>query len=196
MITALAMLAALEAGSAAPAPAPKWRAFPTGTDVARFFPNEAQRRNLEGIARIACGMTLAGETRDCRIAGELPLGLGFGEAALKLAPLFKTKPTEPPPEEVPITIRFTLPKSGSPINRLSFAMFCYGRAHETVDQDRTSQLALDRMNYWSGQVLSGVGKAGYEPANYEAALAFGRLPAMPNVSEDYAARCDREGPKA
>ena len=39
-----------------------------------------------------CKVNATGELFDCTVASEAPVGLGFGAAALKRAPLFKMKP--------------------------------------------------------------------------------------------------------
>lgn len=71
---------------------PDWTRRPTGRDVERLYPREALRRRITGKAVIRCGVTDEGELRDCKAIEETPPGFGFGDAALKMAPIFKMRP--------------------------------------------------------------------------------------------------------
>ena len=71
---------------------PDWELRPSGEDLARDYPEEAMRRNLEGRATISCTVTTYGDLSDCRVISETPPGAGFGEAALKLSEEFRMKP--------------------------------------------------------------------------------------------------------
>lgn len=165
-------------------------------DIARVYPDAAIKRKLEGVSRMACHVTQAGDIHDCRLVAELPQGVGFGEATLKLVPLFKAKPGAQPIENLPITVRFLLPSdTPKPPAPLTRAMRCYGLAYEATEQNSRSSLAWNRMNYWSGQVLIGVANSGYAPSDYEAALAFARLPKLPNSTAAYDTDCAKEGPQ-
>jgi TonB family protein len=73
---------------------------------------------IEGKATISCFVTLEGALRDCTVKSEEPEGVGFGEAALAMATLFKMRPAtrdgKPMASVLPIIIpiRFTLPVDG------------------------------------------------------------------------------------
>lgn len=71
---------------------PDWRTRPTGEALARFYPDRAQRANIDGYATISCTVTAAGRLSPCRVVSEGPEGYGFGQAALKLAPMFQMTP--------------------------------------------------------------------------------------------------------
>jgi len=71
---------------------PTWLRKPTGAEMARYYPDNAARRGLSGLATLSCSVTAAGTVRDCQVVGETPQTAGFGEAALKLAKLFKMAP--------------------------------------------------------------------------------------------------------
>jgi protein TonB len=47
---------------------------------------------LGGLATLSCSVTAAGTVRDCQVVGETPATAGFGDAALKLAKLFRMAP--------------------------------------------------------------------------------------------------------
>jgi TonB family protein len=71
---------------------PDWSQRPSGEDVARYYPERAQRLEKEGRATILCRVDAGGWLRDCRVVEESPPGLGFGDSALKLAGRFRMKP--------------------------------------------------------------------------------------------------------
>jgi TonB family protein len=71
----------------------------------------------EGKAVIICRVTSEAKLKDCSVKSEDPPGMGFGAAALKMAPLFKMHhaPNGGPSVEGRITIpmRFKLNPDGS-----------------------------------------------------------------------------------
>jgi TonB family protein len=71
---------------------PQWTRRPTGDDYARFYPEGAQRLEKEGSATIECVVTTKGALVNCQVLSEDPAGLGFGEATIKVASLWKMKP--------------------------------------------------------------------------------------------------------
>lgn len=93
---ALASLLAATAPAAQEADAdlitdPVWRRFPTGADVGRLYPRRAQHQGAGGRAVAECRVTAAGALQACTLISEEPQGLGFGEAALKMAAKFRMK---------------------------------------------------------------------------------------------------------
>ena len=71
---------------------PQWIARPNGRDLARVYPDRAVRLGLEGAATLSCEVTAAGTVRACAVTAETPADMGFGGAALKLAPSFRMSP--------------------------------------------------------------------------------------------------------
>ncbi len=71
---------------------PTWLAKPGAREFARFYPESAVRRNLQGSATLSCLVAASGAVRDCQVAAETPDTAGFGAAALKLAPFFRMSP--------------------------------------------------------------------------------------------------------
>jgi hypothetical protein len=57
---------------------------PAGNDVSRFYPGRAMSLDLEGRVELHCLVIEAAPPR-CAVVRETPLGLGFGEAALRIA---------------------------------------------------------------------------------------------------------------
>lgn len=71
---------------------PDWVRRPTGEDLARYYPDRAQRMNIEGRASIACTVNARGTLDACSVASESPADAGFGDAALRMSKLFKMRP--------------------------------------------------------------------------------------------------------
>lgn len=81
-----------------PQPPPKvitranWQRIPSADEMARYYPESAQRRGLSGQVTLNCMVALNGTVRDCVVATESPADEGFGSAALKISRFFKMKP--------------------------------------------------------------------------------------------------------
>ncbi len=71
---------------------PDWVQLPTAADVERFYPQLGGMLGIEGVVRLDCTVSALGMLENCQVIGEAPLGVGFGEAALLMAPLFHMKP--------------------------------------------------------------------------------------------------------
>lgn len=72
----------------------------------RFYPQEAQRAGVSGKAVLDCFVDAGGWLRDCNVATDEPSGFGFGEAALRLVPLFHMKKSETGARaQIPITFK-------------------------------------------------------------------------------------------
>ncbi|PIB91345.1 energy transducer TonB [Caulobacter sp. FWC2] len=86
------------APSAPPAPQakmisrPNWLKLPSADDMARYYPESAQRRGLSGSATLNCVVAINGAVRDCSVLSETPADEGFGNAAIKVSRFFRMKP--------------------------------------------------------------------------------------------------------
>lgn len=110
MLAAVSLLGAAVSGAhAAPPPAagaaprlelpiegvvtnPDWSAKPSEEDFVRFYPILALAMGLPGRASLSCRVSALGALQDCRTTEEIPVGLGFGKAAMAMAPLFRMRP--------------------------------------------------------------------------------------------------------
>src|SRR5215207_6411988 len=92
---------------------PQWTAKPSAADLARLHPVEARRTATSGSATISCVVQEEGGLRPCTVTSETPAKSGFGEAALKAAPLYKMATASPDGRplrgaSVSVTVNFTL----------------------------------------------------------------------------------------
>lgn len=94
----VAAVAALVSGHAHADPKPNWPKGPdwlhkpTGQDMAKYYPEKAQRDAQPGRAIIDCDVTAKGFLDNCRVVDEFPASYAFGAAALKLGGIFRIDP--------------------------------------------------------------------------------------------------------
>lgn len=83
---------------------------PSLDDLYKAWPRAARFTGIEGSAKLWCTVTIGGLLQACSVAEEAAPGLGFGAAALKLAPLFRFAPARkggvPAPMSFPISVVF------------------------------------------------------------------------------------------
>ena len=84
--------AAPDAAAATTGPAPGWMSLPSAYEFSRHYPKEARTGRLEGVAAIKCHVDRDGRLDSCAVMEERPAGHGFGEAALRMAPSFRSEP--------------------------------------------------------------------------------------------------------
>jgi protein TonB len=94
----LASIIAAAAAVSAPGldipPASAWQRTPTGAEFAQVYPLRPQRLSQGGEVHLRCRVTREGDVVDCSVTSESPENFGFGDAALKLMPLFQMKAVE------------------------------------------------------------------------------------------------------
>lgn len=100
-------------GNLSAAPRADWVRKPTADDLVRVYPRAARSKGIAGWAKMRCKVTAKGTLTDCETVEELPEGMGFGEAVLRLAPKFEM-PTKTPTGQsvegasVEIPVRFQM----------------------------------------------------------------------------------------
>jgi TonB family protein len=119
LIAALMLGGGYAAWASQPAPnrtvvAPDWSSRPNGSDLVRLYPREALAMGRGGMAVIQCRVEKTGALSGCAILREGPQGSGFGQASLRMAPLFQMKPMSKNGSPVAggivrIPIRFEIP---------------------------------------------------------------------------------------
>ena len=65
-----------------------WLEQPDARDFARYYPERAQEREVEGSATVECLVDPSGRL-SCTITNENPAGYGFGEATLRVSRHFR-----------------------------------------------------------------------------------------------------------
>lgn len=73
---------------------PSWLQTPTAEDIGRVTPLLPEPP-AEVHVLMVCRITAAGGLEACTIRSESPTGLGYGAAALALAPIFKMPAVDP-----------------------------------------------------------------------------------------------------
>jgi TonB family protein len=71
---------------------PNWKRTPSIEQLAAFYPKEAVVKRATGHATVHCEVDEIGQIGQCTIVSEDPPGLGFGNAALKLARISEFSP--------------------------------------------------------------------------------------------------------
>jgi TonB family protein len=153
---------------------PDWARKPNAEDLARFYPERAIRNNEGGRATFECKVVEDGTLTDCHVLEDSPPGDGFGEAALKLAPLFKMRPMTKDGHPVSggtvrIPLRFVIP--GGMLDTMTAELSCYGQAAALADREPQSAEAWTAMTFFSAQVAVQTAMAKSTPAMFEANLA-------------------------
>lgn len=69
-------------------PLPEWQRQPSGLQLRTATPQMANILGLAGLVRMTCQVTALGGLEACGVASEQPVNLGFGAAAVKLAPAY------------------------------------------------------------------------------------------------------------
>lgn len=171
---------------------PDWIRRPDGADIARYYPPSAEAKNLSGLAVLTCQVKGDGSLGACAANEESPPGEGFGEAALRLSPLFKMRPTTKDGQPVgggtvPIPIRFVL--YGGAIDPMSLVIGCYGAMGARSERVPTDDAAVKAYGFFGAQVALISAQLKTPPAEFEAALTSartseltGRSPASPSLA--------------
>ncbi len=93
LILACALAASLAAAQARAAEAltdTVWvRRAPSFADVVAAYPAQARAKGQEGRALLGCAFDALGRLGHCQVTTEMPMGAGFGKAALGLSGLFE-----------------------------------------------------------------------------------------------------------
>jgi protein TonB len=71
---------------------PEWASLPSQEQIDALYPARAGRRRIPADVILLCQVLAEGVVVGCRVETESPAGLGFGEAALKMTPMFRIRP--------------------------------------------------------------------------------------------------------
>ena len=179
---------------------PDWLRKPDANTLARYFPPFATFLELGGFVRMTCTVNTDGTLKDCKVLSEKPAGLGFGEAAIEMAPDFAMRPetldgtpVNGASVTIPITfatpVRAAVPPPVSPPNdgpTPTPRALALGRrlAAETIAGEQTSVMLKEATQRMRDNVAS----TGGSPEQQLAIDSFQQatLAAMPALTERYA----------
>lgn len=97
---------------------PRWISMPDPGRVQAAFPKAAADAGVRsGVGVVDCTVAADGRLRDCSVSRESPAGLGFGEAALSVAPIMQMNPWTDegrPVDGARIKLPFSFKLAGAP----------------------------------------------------------------------------------
>lgn len=100
----------LSARSEAAVDNPQWAHEPTEAERRASMPAASRVFHLTGFARLRCTVVDQGPPEACEVEAEAPAGLGYGAAALSMAPLYRLEPASGPSRQtVAIRVKFSPP---------------------------------------------------------------------------------------
>ena len=196
----LALLAVVLAQAVAGKPdpiQPRWIRKPSGADLARYYPQQAVISQTPGRVVLSCRVDAEGTLVDCNTEDENPVGMGFGDAALKMAPMFKMRPTTLDGKPVAggtvlIPVAFALPERQDGV---SAALRCYGVTAARSEADPTNDDNWYATRFWALQSMAFAGAGHIPPSHVERDLQASRLGAAADTDRLHAREageaCDR-----
>lgn len=78
-----------------------WLKWPSAADIARAYPDRADRSHVEGRGVGRCFISAAWTLEKCTVVSSEPPDIGFGDAVVYLAPRFKLSPSQNNPRAAP-----------------------------------------------------------------------------------------------
>jgi len=136
---------------------PDWLRKPSVEELQKVWPTAAARKGTDGAAKISCQVNVEGGLHDCTVVSENPPELGFGAAALALAPKFRMRPAtlngvpiEGGTVRIPINWKFSGAMTGLYIKVLNDIPW---RKAPTADQLLESYPEKARKAFKSGRVV-------------------------------------------
>ena len=95
LLTATMFWAVAASGQAHPQPQADASA-PSATDAPpQFYPDKAQRFEVNGKVVLDCAITSERKLEECTVVSETPVDYGFGDAALRMSKILRMDPNGP-----------------------------------------------------------------------------------------------------
>lgn len=163
---------------------PDWGRRARGEDIARYYPDLAQRMNVEGKASVLCQVAAEGRLSNCFVAEQTPPGMGFGEATLRLSQLFTVKPVSLDGQStagawVKLKLSFRLPIGGGGKGaEMTGAQACYGQLANRADHGAVAVETWQASLYWYAKIAQAVANFGGRPSDVESYATDARLAAQ------------------
>lgn len=97
---------------------PVWTSRPSAQEIAALRPKAASGFKLSAVAGLWCVAQADGSVSQCQVDWQDPRGMGFGEAALKAAPLFRMETSDRHGlvEGRPVQVQLTWPRADEAMN--------------------------------------------------------------------------------
>jgi TonB family protein len=144
---------------------PTYARVPGANEMARHYPGLARVIGVEGRVTLLCSVAATGQLQNCQVDRESPRALGFGEAALNVAPLIRMRPGTV--DGVPIDggmvlvpVLFAIPDR--PLPDLQATLYCYGMLgaySASRPGERRLAVARDRARLRAGYLMTEAGTA-------------------------------------
>ncbi|MFZ5685745.1 energy transducer TonB [Phenylobacterium sp.] len=122
-----------------------WKQKPTAEQAWAFYPKAGLERGVGGKVVMTCVVLETGRTSNCTVISEDPPGLGFGEAATKIALVSDFTPTLVNGTPIPDTIRFPVNFNPPPKNIIQNLLgVLSGQENASSSRDKLGQSARNQ----------------------------------------------------
>ena len=124
---------------------PQWAFQPSDSDVTSVRPKLPLLLGLTGVVRMTCKLVAEGLITDCGVDEEAPAGLGYGAAAISLAPAYRLSPlqqlTTPVGHRVTVRVGFPALETPKPFQSPTASAHAIALARQLADPEEIRRQA-------------------------------------------------------